>query len=105
MSGRIEIQATGGYGSIVEDEFARLLPTLQEEKVDLAPIRTLRDVQTASIAVTLIGTCGPVLIKEIFKTLRAIVKASHTRGKPVRAVVHKNGKSHAITTGDEPDDD
>jgi len=105
MSAKLVVQAEDEYSSDVEEKLAVLLPMLKQESVSLAPVQSLRDPVTVGIIVSIVGTVGPVLVREIFKTVREIVRDSHkgnrARKKPARAVIRHNGKEHAIVTGDE----
>jgi hypothetical protein len=104
MSARIEVEADDEYGSVVEAQFSRLVSLLRQDNVRLAPIRSLRDPVTGGIVVAIVGTVGPVLVRE--KTVREIVRDSHRdhparKTRPARAIIHHKGKEHVIATGDQ----
>jgi hypothetical protein len=106
MNPELQVQAADEYSGVVEEQLAGLLPLLEQDKVTLAPVQSLRDPLTAAgIIVSIVGTVGPVLIREIFKTIRQIVRDSHDekRGhkKPVRAVINHHGRQYVVVTGDE----
>ena len=107
MGAELKVQAYGEYSRVVEEKLADLLPALERENVSVPPVESLLfvDPATATIIVSIVGTVGPVLVKEIFETIREIVRESYkdkqAHKKPARAVVLHEGKEHTIVTGDE----
>jgi hypothetical protein len=109
MSAELQVKATDEYSSIVEEKLADLLPKLKEGNVNLPPVQSLRTdpvtMGTAAIIVSIVGSVGPVLVREIFKTIREIVRDSRkdnrAHRKPARAVIRHRGKDHVLVTGDE----
>jgi|SRR5271157_1067315 len=109
MSAELHVEASNEYKSVVEEKLADLVPMLEQDNVSLTPVQSLRDPATAAAATTIIvaivGKVGPVLVREIFKTIREIVRDSRkdkrAHKKPARAVIRHQGKDHVLVTGDE----
>jgi hypothetical protein len=105
MSAELVVQVDDDYAPAVEKKLAEILPMLKQENVSLAPIQSLRDLATSGIVISIVGTVGPVLVREIFKTIRDIVrdsrKGDRAHKKPARAMIRHKGKDHVIVTGDE----
>jgi hypothetical protein len=105
VNAEVTVQADDAYGPIVEEKLAELLPMLKQDNVKMAPVQSLRDPVATGIFVSIVGTVGPVLVREIFKTIREIVRDSYkdtpSKKKPARAVIRHKGKDHAIVSGDE----
>lgn len=105
MSAELKVQAADEYSAVVEEKLTVLLPMLKQDQVSLAPIQSLREPVTAGIIISIVGTVGPVLVSEIFKTIREIVRDSRKdkrpHKKPARAVIRHKGHDHVIETGDE----
>jgi hypothetical protein len=106
VSAELKVQADDEYSTVVEDKLAVLLPMLKEDQVILRPVQSLLDPVTAgAIIISIVGAVGPVLVREIFKTIREIVrdsrKANSPHKKPARAVIRHKGHDHVIETGDE----
>jgi hypothetical protein len=105
VSAELKVQADDEYSAVVEEKLTVLLPMLKQDQVSLAPIQSLREPATAGIIISIVGTVGPVLIREIFKTIREIVRDSRKDNtpyrKPARAVIRHKGHDHVIETGDE----
>ncbi len=99
------MEVANDYSAVVKEKLATLLPMLKQDRVKLATVESLRfDAATASIIVSIVGAVGPVLVKEIFKTIREIVRDSrkdHTHHKAARAIIRHKGREYVIETGDE----
>jgi hypothetical protein len=102
----LKVEVANDYSAVVKEKLTILLPMLKQDQVKLATVESLRfDPVTASIIVSIVGAVGPVLVKEIFKTIREIVRDSrkdHTHHKKAaRAIIRHKGREHVIETGDE----